>query len=133
MEVQIDWFREILDAVICLYFSQKFPVSSIYGIPQLEGKIWKKICGRRPGFDEEALMMLVLMPHLCPQTLDIFFAANKNFDRPYMEFGGWRGSLHNGFLPTGETAVFFYLGPCLFQVPDPGRKSIRIGEIGTAF
>lgn len=39
-----------------------------------------------------------------------FFVHNKNFDRPYTEFGGWKGLSHGGFLPTGETAVFLLAG-----------------------
>ena len=54
--------------------------------------------------------MLALMPHVCPQILDIFFVQNKNFDRPYTEFGGWKGLSHSGFLPTGETVAFILAG-----------------------
>lgn len=57
-------------------------------------------------FQERIVVMLALMPHICPQILDIFFVQNKNFDRQYTEFGGWKGLSHGGFLPTGETAVF---------------------------
>ena len=35
---------------------------------------------------------------------------NKNFDRQYTEFGGWKGLSHGGFLPTGETASFILAG-----------------------
>lgn len=70
-------------------------------------------------------MMLALMPHLCPQVLDIFFAVNKNFDRPYTEFGGWRGSAHNGFLPTGETAAFILAGE---DVQKRGKVMRMFGE-----
>ena len=63
-----------------------------------------------PTFDEWMVLMLALMPHLSPQVLDIFFVHNKNFDRPYTEFGGWKGLSHGGFLPTGETAVFLLAG-----------------------
>jgi adenylate kinase family enzyme len=34
------------------------------------------------------------------------FYRNKDYDRPYTEFGGWNGTSHNGFLPTGQTAIF---------------------------
>ena len=54
--------------------------------------------------------LLALMPHIRPQALDIFFAKNKDFDRQYTEFGGWKGRSHGGFLPTGETASFIIAG-----------------------
>ena len=61
-------------------------------------------------FEEKVVIMLALMPHLYPQALDIFFVNNKNFDRPYTEFGGWKGLSHGGFLPTGETVAFMLAG-----------------------
>ena len=42
--------------------------------------------------------------------LDIFFLHNKDFDRQYTEFGGWKGLSHGGFLPTGETVSFILAG-----------------------
>lgn len=57
-------------------------------------------------FEEQIILLLTLMPHISPQTLDLFFIQNKELDRPYTEFGGWKGSSHSGFLPTGQTALF---------------------------
>lgn len=57
-------------------------------------------------FEEEIVLLLALMPHISPQALDAFFIHDKELDRSYTEFGGWRGVSHNGFLPTGQTAVF---------------------------
>ena len=112
------WFRQILEVSIRLYFRQDdVTVNSIYGIPAPKGDFWQKVCGAEPTFDEQVVLMLALMPHLCPQVLDIFFANNKNFDRPYTEFGGWKGVSHGGFLPTGETAAFLLAGE------DAGRRN----------
>ncbi|MDR0941320.1 MAG: AAA family ATPase [Bacteroidales bacterium] len=55
---------------------------------------------------EQTILLLALMPHISPQTLDLFFVQNKDLDRPYTEFGGWKGLSHGGFLPTGQTAQF---------------------------
>jgi hypothetical protein len=73
-------------------------------------------------FEEEIVLLLALMPHVCPQSLDWFFIQNKDLDRPYTEFGGWKGVSHSGFLPTGETAVF------LLSVGQPEKREevIRI-------
>jgi Cdc6-like AAA superfamily ATPase len=57
-------------------------------------------------FTEQTVLLLALMPHISPETLDLFFLQNKDFDRPYTEFGGWKGASHGGFLPTGQTAAF---------------------------
>lgn len=113
MEQYIEWFRQVLDVSIRLYFRQECPVSSIYEIRCPDGGKLEKTLGIDSGalsFDEQVIIMLALIPHLCPQALDILFVNNKNFDRPYTEFGGWKGLSHGGFLPTGETAAFILAG-----------------------
>lgn len=62
--------------------------------------------GQEISFNEQVVLLLSLMPHISPQTLDPLFLSNKELDRPYTEFGGWRGTSHQGFLPTGETVAF---------------------------
>lgn len=115
----IHWFQEILGAAFQLYFRQECQVNSIREIPQPEESSWKEIFGTpttiHPSFEEKVVIMLALMPHFSPQTLDIFFVNNKNFDRPYTEFGGWKGLSHGGFLPTGETAAFILAGENIEQ------------------
>ena len=113
MNEWIDWFQRVLDVSIRLYFRQECDLSSVYDIPlPMAGPLWKALLPEQvdPTFDEWMVLMLALMPHLSPQMLDIFFVHNKNFDRPYTEFGGWKGLSHGGFLPTGETAVFLLAG-----------------------
>ena len=110
MEQWIAWFYQVLNAALQLYFRQECPVNSVYDFMAPEGKELEEACGRELTFDEQVVVMLALVPHLCPQVLDIFFVNNKNFDRPYTEFGGWKGISHGGFLPTGETAAFILAG-----------------------
>jgi AAA+ superfamily predicted ATPase len=54
--------------------------------------------------------MLVIIPHLQPHLLDVFFSTNKAFGRGYTEFGGVKGTRHSGFIPTIETALFLLAG-----------------------
>lgn len=113
MNALILWFQQVLDTAVRLYFKQECPFDSIYEIPVPSGgERWQALFpeGIQPSFDEQLMLMLALMPHLAPGVLDIFFVHNKNFDRPYTEFGGWKGLTHNGFLPTGETAAFLLAG-----------------------
>lgn len=113
MDLYIDWFQQVLDVAIRLYFRQECPVSSIYEIGCPEGNELDNKVGVRDealSLEEKVIIMLALMPHLYPQALDILFVNNKSFDRPYTEFGGWKGMSHGGFLPTGETAVFILSG-----------------------
>lgn len=62
------------------------------------------------GFAERVVLMLALVPHLRPQMLDLFLAQNQQLARGYSEFGGWRGKVHAGFLPTCESAAFLLAG-----------------------
>ena len=60
--------------------------------------------------DERLILMLVLLPHVQPHLLDVFFSINKAISRGYTEFGGIKSNRHSGFLPTIETALFLIAG-----------------------
>lgn len=111
MREHIGWFNQVLTIAIQLYFRQGCEYSSIEEVrPPRDG--WMEQVTGQPDirFGERVTVMLALMPHVCPQALDIFFVQNKDFDRQYTEFGGWKGLSHGGFLPTGETASFILAG-----------------------
>lgn len=113
MENWIIWFQEILQAAIQLYFHQPSNVGELEKTGEPDDGFLEEITGvsrYQIVFEEKVVLLLALMPHICPQVLDIFFVNNKNFDRPYTEFGGWKGISHNGFLPTGETVAFILAG-----------------------
>ena len=115
LENELTWFSRVLEARISLYFEQACAFRTINDIapPDLEkddseyaGLV--KACGM--GFAERIVLILALIPHIRPQALDTFFTQNKNFDRGFTEFGGWKGKAHGGFLPTCETASFILAG-----------------------
>jgi len=115
LENELAWFGRVLETRISLYFNQESPHSSIQEIapPDLDADASEyaqlvKSCGF--GFDERVVLILTLIPHIRPQVLDTFFTHNKNFDRGFTEFGGWKGKSHGGFLPTCETAAFILAG-----------------------
>lgn len=111
MNDYITWFNQVLTVAIQLYFRQDCEYTSPEQITPPANRWMEKVTDvQKITFQERAVVMLVLMPHVCPQILDIFFVQNKNFDRQYTEFGGWKGLSHAGFLPTGETAVFILAG-----------------------
>ena len=111
MTAHIDWFGKVLTVAIQLYFRQGCEYSSIEEVaPPTDGWLEKVTGEAGISFGERVVIMLALMPHACPQGLDIFFVQNKDFDRQYTEFGGWKGLSHGGFLPTGETASFILAG-----------------------
>ncbi len=114
-------FSEILQTAFSLYFGQETQYKSLQEVP-LDSKELSALTGQNLAWDEHIVLLLALMPHLNPQVLDLFFIRNKNLDRPYTEFGGWEGSIHNGFLPTGETAAF------LLTANDPGNR-LRVMQL----
>lgn len=116
MEQLIFWFQQVLNTAIQHYFQQEDEVLQMMEIELPPDAKLEEIIGlpeQQITFEEKVVLMLTLMPHLRPQVLDIFFVNNKNFDRPYTEFGGWKGLSHSGFLPTAETAVFILAGNSL--------------------
>ena len=111
MNDYIVWFNQVLRVAIQLYFEQECEYTSLAEVkPPANGWMEEKTGVQQITFQERTVVMLALMPHVCPQALDIFFVQNKNFDRQYTEFGGWKGLSHGGFLPTGETASFIIAG-----------------------
>ena len=101
----------MLTAAIQLYFRQGCELESIEDVQPPNDGWLEQVTGQPDiSFEERVVVMLALMPHVCPQALDIFFVQNKDFDRQYTEFGGWKGLSHGGFLPTGETASFILAG-----------------------
>lgn len=111
MREYIEWFNQILTVAIQLYFQQECEYKRLEEVYPPRNGWMEAVTGQTDiNFEERIVIMLALMPHVCPQILDIFFVQNKNFDRQYTEFGGWKGLSHGGFLPTGETASFILAG-----------------------
>ncbi|WP_294611895.1 ATP-binding protein [uncultured Bacteroides sp.] len=111
MNEYIAWFNQTLTTSIQLYFQQECEYSSLEEVVPPSNRWLERVIGISDMvFGERIIIMLALMPHVCPQILDIFFVQNKNFDRQYTEFGGWKGLSHGGFLPTGETVAFILAG-----------------------
>lgn len=115
LEKELAWFNRVLETRIALYFGQECEVESIYEITPPEFEPEESLYARavrefKMSFDERIVLILALIPHVRPQLLDTFFINNKNFSRPFTEFGGLTGNSHGGFLPTGETAAFLIAG-----------------------
>lgn len=106
MKNLIPYFQTLLHTAFALYFGQESEYQTLEEIPEPKNKDLEKWTGKELSWEEKVVMLLALMPHVSPQSLDLFFILNKNLDRPYSEFGGWKGTSHAGFLPTGETAAF---------------------------
>lgn len=105
MQQTIPYFKCLLHTAFALHFGQEHEYTSLEAVPLPKDEI-SGLVGRALEWGEQVVLLLALMPHVHPQALDLFFIQNKQLDRPYSEFGGWKGTSHQGFLPTGETAAF---------------------------
>lgn len=115
LEAELDWFTQVVETRFRLHFGQECEHGDVreHAPPDLRNDESEyarlvKECGT--GFDERLVLILALAPHIRPQALDTFFVSNKNFDRAFTEFGGVKGKVHGGFLPTCETASFILHG-----------------------
>ena len=114
LEAEIAWFVQVMETRFSLYFGQEQNGDvRRHAPPDLsrdDSEYARLVRECRMGFDERIVLILALLPHIRPQVLDPFFVANKNFDRSFTEFGGYKGKVHGGFLPTCETASFILNG-----------------------
>ncbi len=120
LELELAWFRRVLEARFQVYFQQEGSPASIDEIepPALgsdDSAYARLVRDNQLGFAERLVLLLALIPHLRPQLLDDFFIRNNALDRPFTEFGGWSGKTHGGFLPTCETAAFLLAGSDLAE------------------
>ncbi|MEL6534016.1 MAG: ATP-binding protein, partial [Bacteroidota bacterium] len=108
---ELDWLQQCIEARLKLYFELPAPVSSLQELPPPDlsaepGNYAQFVQEHALNAMERLVLILTLAPHLKPEVLDGFFAKNQTYDRNFTEFGGQRGKVHGGFLPTGETALF---------------------------
>ena len=107
MESLFTYLQDVIYTSLALFWEQESKYASVESIPLPELQKLSVLTGDvKISSDELIIVLLALAPHIAPQLLDIFFVNNKTYDRPYTEFGGWKGGSHGGFLPTGETAAF---------------------------
>ncbi|HEX2211494.1 MAG TPA: ATP-binding protein [Longimicrobium sp.] len=112
LERELEWFARVLDARLKSYFGggegarPPLPEAPPLGPSRYAGFIRQ----HRLTVGERLVLLLALIPHVRPQLLDVLWARNEATERGFTEFGGWNGTTHGGFIPTGETAAFVLAG-----------------------
>ena len=112
---ELDWLQSVLESRIESYFQQGNTETSIFDLPQPDLSKNNTIYGqlvRELELDaaERLVLILSLSPHLKPELLDLFLIQNSATNRGFTEFGGRVRGDREGFLPTGETALFMLAG-----------------------
>lgn len=111
LRIEMNWLKQVLDTRINTYFGQPSQYQSIYDIPVPELEDHPSAYGQfvrtwKMSVNDRIVVLLGLAPHVCPQLLDCLFVRNEMNGQVFTEFGGLKGNVHRGFLPTGETAAF---------------------------
>ena len=112
----LNWFKSVLHARTGAYFGEESdsitsnPVLTPPPQPSFPVPLDQLVTEFKLSDAEVLVLILTLVPYIQPQLLDIFFTRNSILDRGFTEFGGVKGEIHGGFLPTAETAVFLLAG-----------------------
>lgn len=111
LDKELDWLAGILQVRLDRHLGREATCASIYDLapPPLapgESTYAHFVQHYEMTVEERLAVLLVLAPHVRPEVLDVFFVANPQLGRGYTEFGGVKGKMHGGFLPTGETVLF---------------------------
>ncbi len=113
---ELEWLTDVLKARLSGYFQMAEPRPAPLQIPPPEpgdsafGHFVRGLTAQ-----ERMVLALALIPHVKPQLLDVLWARDPDTERGFTAFGGWHGSTHGGFIPTGETAAFVVAGDDLAE------------------
>ena len=114
IEKELKWFEMYLKARIAKFFNNELEDPfQLHIAPDLseEESVYAKLVNHyQLKIEERLVLLLCLIPHINPELLDTFLIKDAVIGRFYTIFGGVAGQNHNGFLPTGETAIFLLAG-----------------------
>ncbi|MBL7813092.1 MAG: ATP-binding protein [Bacteroidetes bacterium] len=110
LAAELQWLEDVLQLRSDINSGAVAPGTELVSaiMPEFEGEsAYAALCNElNLDFYERLLLMLALIPHVKPQILDLFLVNNARTGQIYTEFGGRKGKIHNGFLPTAETYMF---------------------------
>ncbi|MGB3465512.1 MAG: ATP-binding protein, partial [Cyclobacteriaceae bacterium] len=111
LNAEMTWFKKVLKVRSQLNAKQETDYHDVYDITppnfsESSSGYAQFVRQHALSFEERFVILLALVPHIKPETLDAFLVKNETINQIYTEFGGKRGKNHTGFLPTGETLMF---------------------------
>ena len=118
LQQEITWFELVAGTSLTLYFGNEGENDSVYdhAPPELNGTespYAALVNEYKLGFQERLVLILAIIPHTKPQSLDIFLIKNQNLNCDFSEFGGIKDPNRSGFFPSLETACFILGGDVL--------------------
>jgi AAA+ superfamily predicted ATPase len=111
LEQALNWLKSIVSGSLRLHFRQAdcFETSPL-NLHNDDSWLAQFIASKDPGFEEFAIFMLAITPHLHPHFFNKLITEHLPEGGEFPEFGGVKGTNHRGILPTGETAQFILAG-----------------------
>lgn len=107
----LDWLEDILAGSLRIYTGQaeefEFKPLSLYSESSWLSRL---IQSYNPSYEEFAILLLALTPHLKPGFFRKIVAQYLPDGGDFPEFGAIKGTNHRDLLPTGETAQFILAG-----------------------
>lgn len=114
IEKELEWLNQLIDFRLHHFFKLDKNISiEELSPPKIsdETSIYAQVIRENDfSITERTILIMALSIHIVPSIYDIFFTKDTNFDRGYTVFGGIKGEVHSGFIPTGETASFIICG-----------------------
>ncbi|MBT1450220.1 ATP-binding protein [Glaciecola sp. XM2] len=114
LNLEIAWFESVLDMRFQYYFEKdrhldidSLPPPDMSGLEAIYARF---ITQNNITSIQRLCLILAMLPHIKPDSLDTLLIKSKQLDKPYTEFGGAVGKSHRGFLPTIETLLFISSG-----------------------
>lgn len=111
LEQAVGWLKSIVTGRLRIHFVQADDFE-LCPLNLYKDNSWlvQFIASKDPGFEELAILLLVITPHLHPHFFNKLIAEYLPEGGDFPEFGGVKGTNHRGLLPTGETAQFILAG-----------------------
>ncbi|TCD10399.1 ATP-binding protein [Pedobacter frigidisoli] len=111
IQAELAWFEEVLQLRSAINFGNVPSGTSIFDAepPDLNASTSKYgsfVSAHNFNFEERLLLFLAMVSQVKPQCLDIFLVQNAATGQIFTEFGGRKGNVFSGFLPTAETFLF---------------------------
>jgi AAA+ superfamily predicted ATPase len=111
--VDLDWLKLFIEVRIKDYFDGNNESESFPEPPILNNDLvpYNQFVSKfQLDLTERVVLLMSMVPVLCPQIYDCFFIQNTSIGRPFSEFGGIELKSHRGFIPTAETVSFVLNG-----------------------
>ncbi len=117
---ELDWLRQIIEIRVALHFGHDTPYSNIDDLPvpnlrETRGPYAAFVNKHQLDAAERLVLILALVPHIKPETLDLLCSKNPDYDRRFSQFGGLFLGDHSGLIPSAETAMFLLAGADLYK------------------